>query len=500
VAHAHILFYNSYNKPPTLHEHLWTLRKLLTRKCTPSHEGEFKGLTENLLRYIITACYPKMHRRFTQPHLSAPYLDSLNSVPIAKIEFKTSEPKFSQYDRKFFMQFLPFVWEAVVLSKIPNIRKQVTEEAERLAGLGPDGVEMDGAHKPILFYTKDTYQEFHALLVELLAIFGESLRNLSDASKDGATSMPNDPGPGTSSSVNIHVTRVKVVASGLQMLTRGAVLETHLKTIESSLREHRRVTVSTSIEEAKEEEDEDLKAVQPRATLSHTTLPLHMSYKEWLKLILIYFDAVDRLSRYVTASKFQFDDIDIQILVSPPVSDTLLEWKELFVYPGIFPAKNVPANENIDSIFNYLRQTTDQSFDRFTTKAKTLLNALQKPNASAHLVKRALESMAQCKLPGWAETAKVHLAEIQDLQRVITGSDKDGLAADIDSLLKSANYSFLRFLHTVNQTGLHFTGSQHCEASLASLLKYSKGGTTDDTCEDIRTQLEVGYSFPDPFP
>lgn len=497
MAHVHILFYNSYNKPPTLHEHLWTLRKLLTRKCTPSHERESKGLTECLLRYIITTCYPKMNRRFTQPHLSAPYLDSLNSVPIAKIEFKTSEPKFSRYDRKFFMQFLPFVWEAVVLTKIPNIRKQITEEAERLAGRGPEsGVEMDGVHKPILFYTKDTYQEFHALLLELLAIFGESLRNLCDA-----TSTSNDSGPGSSSSVNIHVSRVKVVASGLQMLTRGAVLETHLETIESSLREHRRVnTVSTSIEEAKEEQDEDLKAVQPRVTLSGTTLPLYMSYKEWLKLILIYFDAVDRLSRYVTGSIFQFNDIDIEILISPPVSDTLLEWKELFAYPGIFSAKNVPANENIDSILNYLRETTDQSFARFTTKAKTLLNVLQKPSASADIVKRALESMAQCKLPGWAEMANVHLLKIPESQRVITGSDKEGLAADIESLLKSANYSFLRFLHTVNQTGLHFTGSQHCEASLASLLKYSKGGTTDDTCEDIRTQLEVGYTFPNPFP
>ena len=157
----------------------------------------------------------------------------------------------------------------------------------------------------------------------------------------------------------------------------------------------------------------------------------------------------------------------------------------------------MPANENIDSIFNYLRETTDQSFDRFTTKAKTLFNALQKPSASANIVKQILGSMAQCKLPGWAEMANVHLLKISALQIVITGSDKDGLAADIDSLLKSANYSFLRFLHTVNQTGLHFTGLQHCEASLASLLKYSNG---DTTCEDIHTQLEVGYAFPNLFP
>lgn len=489
VTLLHYIKETCYNKPPTLHEHLWTLRKLLTRKCTPSQEGESKGLTECLLRYIITTCYPKMNRRFTQPHLSAPYLDSLNSVSIAKIEFKTSEPKFLPYDRKFFMQFLPFVWEAVVLTKIPNIRKQITEEAERLAGRGPEsGVEMDGA---IPFYTKDTYQEFHALLLELLAVFGESLRNLSDAGEDGATSTSNDSGLGSSSSVNKHVSRVKVVASGLQMLTRGAVLETHLETIESSLQEHRRVkTVSTSNEEAKEEQDEDLKAVQPRVTLSGTTLPLYQSYKEWLKLIIIYFDAVDRLSRYVTGSTFRFDDIDIEILVSPPVSDTLLEWKELFAYPGIFPAKNGPANENIDSILNYLRETTDQSFARFTSRAKNLLNALQRPSVTANTVKRALESMAPCKLPGWAEMAKAHLLKIQKSERVITGSDKDGLAADIDSLLKSANYSFLRFLHTVNQTGLHFTGSQHCEATLASLLKYSKGSMTDDTCKDIRTQLE----------
>jgi hypothetical protein len=71
---------------------------------------------------------------------------------------------------------------------------------------------------------------------------------------------------------------------------------------------------------------------------------------------------------------------------------------------------------------------------------------------------------------------------------------------EIQFLLDSTNYRFLKFLRTTDENGLKFTGSVHCEASLASLLQYYKSGTTDDTCKDIRAQLNLGYAFLNPFP
>jgi hypothetical protein len=155
LRHVHIV-YNSYIKPPTLHEHLWILGKLLTRKYTPDYEN---GLAECLTQYIITTCYSKMTHRFTQPYLSAPYLNSLKSVSMAEIEFRESEPKITASDKKFFLVFLPTVMGKVLLTEIPNLRAQM--DLMREAGHSAEPAHLGEQRKPIHLYTKETYCRSH---------------------------------------------------------------------------------------------------------------------------------------------------------------------------------------------------------------------------------------------------------------------------------------------------------------------------------------------------
>ena len=493
MAHVQVhIRYNSYIKPPTLHEHLWILRKLLAKKYTPVDEENNNGLAKCLMRYIIATCYPKMYHRLTQEHLSAPYLDSLKSVKMEEIEFHESEPRITKSDMKFFLHFLPLFLDAnhAIQSKIPNIRKQTDLMIASDSEAGP-APHLNKQHKPIHFYTKDTYQEFHTLLLVFLDIFQQSLKYLNDSASAAAT------GGAAPSKFSKNVSLFMVAGSGLQLLTRGAVLGRHLKTIEASLKEHRRVntvSVSTDDSESMEEQDEDLKAVQPHAKIvappSQTViLPLHVSYNEWLKLMLIYFDAVDKLSQF--GSQFQFDEIRIDILVSPPVSNTLLPWRDLFSYPGIFPAKNVPANEQISVIFDYLKTSIAQSFDRSTESAKIVLAALKHPKKnSVSLVKYNLKRLENSALPGWAEIAKDLHSKIENMEK-IEGDVKEMLMKDIAFLFESTNYLFLKFLRTADLKGLFFSGTQHCEISILSFLKHSKCGTIDDICKAIRAQLEV---------
>src|ERR1700679_720999 len=117
TAYVHILF-NSYKNRPTLNEHLWTIKTLLLMKDSSSEPNL-------LLRYIITACFPKMNQRFKNKPLSEPYFESLRSVNMDQIVFHESKPKLSPSDSEFFLDYLPLVLSAGVTTKVPNILRQV---------------------------------------------------------------------------------------------------------------------------------------------------------------------------------------------------------------------------------------------------------------------------------------------------------------------------------------------------------------------------------------
>jgi hypothetical protein len=212
--------YNSFMKPPTLYEHLWILNKLVTME-----KIDYDLFSE----YIVNVTCRKMHHRLNHKFLSMPYLLSLKSVNMEKIVFLTSESEFSPIDKRFFNEYLGLIPGGE--TEYPNIRKQLCliEEAEKAeaekARLG-EPAHLDEQHE-LKLYTQDTYKEFNTLFIKCLEVFEKALAGLQSK--------------GVSTAFQIHLRSVRYIGKGLQLLTKGTVLVMHLKTIESSLKEHHRV-------------------------------------------------------------------------------------------------------------------------------------------------------------------------------------------------------------------------------------------------------------------
>ena len=106
--------------------------------------------SELLSRYVITACCPKMNRRFTHKFLSEPYYESLISVNMDGIVFHESEPKLSQSDKTFSLEFLLLVVsEAAIVTDISNILKQVCLIQGATVHSGKPAPHLDEQHEYI---------------------------------------------------------------------------------------------------------------------------------------------------------------------------------------------------------------------------------------------------------------------------------------------------------------------------------------------------------------
>jgi hypothetical protein len=463
IAHVHLL-YNSYRDPPSLREHLWIVSKLLVMK--PYTIVPF-------LDYIIIVCYPKMARRFADPR-SGFYHTSLKEVKMENITFSESESQITWGDEKFFRNFLETARgeKRLVSTNIPNILKQVN-------------LMFTEKHENVYLYTKDTYQEFHRLFLDVLDRFREGLLGLM--THDHAKFKEN-------------LKLVQLSGLGLQCLTRSAVFETHLKTIESSLEQYHLDTAPESMPEGVEP-DEDLEAVQPSASIKRAAtdlphhLPLHALYKEWLKLMLLFFDAVDVLDIFVDKKGIPFNTIDIKLLVTPPVSQDLLPWEELF--KSNFISIDGPEEElsyNNDSILKFLQTNSTLNFGDalvYVNKIKTDYTSGNISNLK-NSVNRLKTSKNQLP-PGWKKWAEDLHLKLETLDQTLTQSAWVG--EDIESLISSHTHlkKFFKFLHQLKSS--QFSGKLHCEAILATLLKLAKDGIDDDSVNgeygDILAELKV---------
>ena len=303
-----------------------------------------------LLYYVIATCYRKMEHRLGNKTLSKPYIDSLNLVKPEDVSFNESLPheQPSRRENEADWSFLEFVQITAhrLRTQIPHIREQA---------------ELAAANKDFQLYNKNTCKEFHLLLLELLQRFQTSLKDLK-------ANVDNDQFPN-------YVRQVLSAGYGLQTMSKGTALRMHLRTIEAKLVDPRRPDMSMPMprgnaekdeeqgkaqgEEQDEEQDEELEAVQTSAvSMEHNVpvpVPLWKSYRNWLKLMVIYFDAVSTLFQYITGPTFNNQRISLKILVAPPTDKALLPWRELFNDPKLFPTETEadPFSTNAD-ILNFL--------------------------------------------------------------------------------------------------------------------------------------------------
>ena len=128
---------------------------------------------------------------------------------------------------------------------------------------------------PITAYNQDTYMEYHLILSSLLKKFQLALDVLYELEDPHEKAFKDT------------VDGIVQVGDALQAMVVGSIIEVHMKVItivhDKSCRIMRDVNEETESE--KTEQDEELHKIS-------STLPTWQAYYEWLKLMVVHFDAM----------------------------------------------------------------------------------------------------------------------------------------------------------------------------------------------------------------
>ena len=479
AAHADILYDNS--GPRTLAEHLWILSKLLVMKGQPAK------VLDRLIRYLIATCYPKMDRRWKHQTLSKPHIDSLNQVKDEDVTFNESlrgQPSVEAIasDRLFLADIMWLVEEPS--TPIPRILEQA---------------KLAAANEDFQLYNENTCKEFHSLFLDILKRFETSLSDLT---------LP--ASARTHEQFQQSVKKVLLAGVGLQKLTAGAALPMHLRTIEAKLDDPRRADMSMPRPrrnadkdgeqgEEQDELDEELQAVQPSAIRVKENkpdpVPLWKSYRNWLKLMVIYFDSANTLVNYVGRPTFHQQRLSLQILAAPSTDKALLPWQELFTDSTLFPTGNEADSTTNDEILEFLNFAADSNTKQCLPHIKAVRKswANGKKDATVQHLGTLDKILLQSKTAGWHTGARKLVTTIRNYYAAPSTDKCDELSkitCTIESLCDSGN-----FFASLSEANV-FTSTMHCEACLASLLPHHSGNdvTIDSKQhEAVLAQMKVCY-------
>jgi hypothetical protein len=269
--------------------------------------------------YIIAACTPKILNRLTHPKLSRPFSCSLAAVK--SFEFKDAYPEGDSPDNALH-GYIPSLAE-LFPDKIPNLEKLCKSTA---------------GDRSVRLYTADTCREFDWLLRKLLGEFEDLLKKLHN-------DRPKDP------KKFLRLLHAPVFfGNALWAISRSGAIESHLKAIEDELLSFLRETADKGRDGSRagegeingsgaegDEIDADHQDVQPFTYRGDNQVPLWMSYRDWLRLMVVHFDAVAIIHLHVTGNYFPYEGVSLRVIAPPPVDDKLLPWEELLrsqFFPG----------------------------------------------------------------------------------------------------------------------------------------------------------------------
>ena len=220
------------------------------------------------------------------------------------------------------------------------------------------------------------------------------------------------------------------------------------------------------------------------------------SYRKWLKLILTHFDAVETIAKYLTSRHFHYHTVAIKILVSATVGTSMLPLNALLKDPNVFPTKlklstdtaNLPTNHDI---LQFLVDAISCHPDDALVTINHLLTIIhiisqnsedmEVTSLGAEQVVALARELANYNLPCWADyTAK--LVDDFDTLAILKPSDPisndhlQDLITDIKETLHLLQDSALVYQSIMKA---EFSGSQHCEVTIASVVSLPDGPLKD---------------------
>jgi hypothetical protein len=373
-------------------------------------------------------------------------------------------------DQEFLTEILP---SCCLELQTPNIEEQVQKQDSQP------------------YYTAETCLEFHKVFIKLLQSFRKALKLLSESQTPSPpsktktpklqdpstsktkTSEPQDPSTSkTGSKTKQYLFAVVLYGYALQKLSEGSILRTHLKNIEPSLQciydgdansqsvpNEGKENQGREAEDAEyntedEARDEDLEAVKP----SGDRVDVWRSYWDWLRLILVHFQAAQILFVYMD-TRNRSKDISMRILIPPRVDNKLLPWQELLVDTNLFPQfppESHDKNRTNAQILNVLEKGTKE-ISKWTSVLVVVKDTWKAEEVEKTI--KEIKLLQASSIPGWDNTTKNLLALLENP----TGNHSE-ITNLIYSLCDSAR------LFTTLKAEHKFSGALHCEASLASLI------------------------------
>jgi len=241
---------------------------------------------DTLLKYVIATCYRKIIRRWNDETLSLLYYASLQRLLPNTIRFQDLRPDAnSKKDSKC---------DSEVQNDNSLLKSIDSHLTDKLSINIPQLVALQAVTSHRQIYTKERCNKFHKLLCALLKGFVTSLEALPDR---GDSTSPSSQS-WVNGSFKGHLGNVLYYGCCLKYIVDGSALNHYLYNleIEQLLADHHWDTVLHA--DSSRNYDPDLH--RPTASkLNGWLVPCWKSYKQWLKLMLIYFTAAETIIVYV---------------------------------------------------------------------------------------------------------------------------------------------------------------------------------------------------------
>ncbi|KAF8349088.1 hypothetical protein F5887DRAFT_1242942 [Amanita rubescens] len=271
----------------TFDEHTVIISQIITNSKHMREMGLFQD-------YVLAACTPKIFNRLTHPKLSRPFICSLKAI--SSFEFKDAYPKGDSPDKALY-DHIPSL-ALLFPGKIPNLYELC---------------ESTASDRSARLYTVDTCTEFHWLLCKLLEMLEVRLKELHD-------NRLQDP------EKFLSLLRGPVLfGNALWAISRSGAVESHLKAIEAKL-----LLWQETADKGQERSGAGGGKIDGSGVEGGDDKPpLWMSYRDWLRLMVVHFDAVAIVYRHVTGKYFPYEGVSLRVIAPSPVDDKLLPWEEL---------------------------------------------------------------------------------------------------------------------------------------------------------------------------
>ncbi|KAF8971465.1 hypothetical protein BDZ97DRAFT_1936663 [Flammula alnicola] len=224
-----------------LDDHIWMLQEILN---TRMGEREEKSLKQ-LLLYVVIACFRKLARRICHAQ-SMPFFQALSNVNLKEIDFDKAKPDTTPTDEEIAID--NECLEEFLKNGPPEGYKYThLKNVYRFAKTTPSNHSI---------YDKDTFEEFHQLLLSLLASYRKQLERMKTATGNDRPSKE---------TFKKAVANVLWAGFWLHRLTTGAALRMHLQTIEKSLS-----GLATSGPPKSQENEAGIHPIQDEVDISHS--------------------------------------------------------------------------------------------------------------------------------------------------------------------------------------------------------------------------------------